>query len=372
MIGLLVGLGGTAGLAEDDPLSGAAFQQRLEQTISIYFSRLPLREALQSVSRSHRVALLLDRRIDPDQPLDLALQDTPLAEAVGQVARQVGAGVAWLGPVGYLGPPNAAEQVRTVAEIHRQQAAKIRGPLGDALSASAPVHWEDFASPRNLLEQAAEQAGVSLAGLEQVPHDLWAAANMPPLPLTDRLTLILIQFDLGFVLRAESRTVELVRLPKQVSLAQRFPGGPALAQRIAQWRTLVPECQIETAGNDLVVRGRLEDIERLQALMRSSTGKRTSTASSGQPARSQLTEKRFTVRQAQGPLEEILQKLASGLGMELRIDRPAFEAAGIALDRPVSFSVEEATFDELLRAVLEPVGCTYRRAGNTIEVRPAP
>ncbi len=368
---LLVGAVGTVQSAENHWLSGAALHERLQQPTSVYFSRLPLREALQSISRSHNVALLLDRRIDPDQPLDVAIQDTPLVEAIAQVAREAGAEVAWIGPIGYVGPPQATGRVRTVAEIHRQQASKIGGSLKSALLAAAPVQWNDFATPRRLLEQAAEQAGVSLDGLERVPHDLWAGTDLPPVALTDRLTLILIQFDLGFVVRAKSRTLELVPLPERVQLVQRFPGKAPLARHATQWRSMLPNCEIEAAGRDLVVRGRLEDLERLQELMQGSSTKRTRTASPAPAARSQLARKRFTVRRAQGPLEDMLRELASGLGMELRIDRAAFEAAGIALDRPVSFSVENATFDELFRAVLDPVGCTYRRSGNVIEVWPA-
>jgi hypothetical protein len=37
----------------------------------------------------------------------------------------------------------------------------------------------------------------------------------------------------------------------------------------------------------------------------------------------------------------------------------------------VSFSVRDATVDELFEAVLSPAGCTFRREGKTILVVPA-
>jgi hypothetical protein len=69
-----------------------------------------------------------------------------------------------------------------------------------------------------------------------------------------------------------------------------------------------------------------------------------------------------------GPL---LQWLAKRLEVELRIDQAGLERAGISLEQQVSFSVTEATLDELFAAVLTPAGCTFRREGSVIYVGPA-
>ena len=73
-----------------------------------------------------------------------------------------------------------------------------------------------------------------------------------------------------------------------------------------------------------------------------------------------------------GQLGRVLDQLAARLELELRIDREALQQAGISLDAPVSFSVKNATIDELLEAVLAPAGCTFRREGKVVEIRPAP
>ena len=53
------------------------------------------------------------------------------------------------------------------------------------------------------LAQLGQRSGVEITGLEQVPHDLWAAADLPPISLVARLTLIAVQFDLTFKVAGE-------------------------------------------------------------------------------------------------------------------------------------------------------------------------
>ena len=67
----------------------------------------------------------------------------------------------------------------------------------------------------------------------------------------------------------------------------------------------------------------------------------------------------------------MLEQLAASVGLQLKIDREALGEAGISLQQPVSFSAQEATLEELFEAVLAPAGCTFRRQGNVLEIRPA-
>ncbi len=75
--------------------------------------------------------------------------------------------------------------------------------------------WEDLATPRELVAQLARENGLKITGLEKVPHDLWAAADLPPISLVDRLTLIAIQFDLTFAVADGGRRLKLVTLPSE-------------------------------------------------------------------------------------------------------------------------------------------------------------
>ena len=225
---------------------------------------------------------------------------------------------------------------------------------------------DDFATPRELLSRLAESAGIRLEGTEQVPHYLWSAADLPALPLVDRLTLIAVQFDLTFRIAADGRSMELVPVPDRVALVRRYPGGrdhEVLAQR---WSQLAPESQIKVVGGEIVVRGLVEYHELLGASQQA-TARRLPKP----PSTAKRREVRFTVQNAKGPLDRLVAELAEKLQVEVRIDRDALERAGISPSQTVSFGVKDATVDELFEAVLSPAGCTFRREGKTIVVVPA-
>jgi hypothetical protein len=59
------------------------------------------------------------------------------------------------------------------------------------------------------------------------------------------------------------------------------------------------------------------------------------------------------------------------LQLEVKMDPAAMAKAGISLEQPVTFSVTDATVDELFEQLLRPVGCTFRRQGQVIEILPA-
>ena len=67
---------------------------------------------MASLSRAQRVAVLIDRRVDPNQKLDLQLSGVPMDAALQQIADRCGLGVSRLGAVVYLGPPPAADHLR--------------------------------------------------------------------------------------------------------------------------------------------------------------------------------------------------------------------------------------------------------------------
>ena len=346
-------------------LTGSALAKQLGEPVDVYWSGTPLRRALGSLSHTRRVAVLIDRRVDPGQELDLKLNGLPLDRVFREVAENRGLGLCWLGPVAYLGPTRATARVRTLAELRREEVRSLPTALGRKFLLPERVRWEDFATPRDLLSELAAQSGVEISGLELVPHDLWAAADLPPLSLVDRLTLIAGQFDLTFQIAADGTAIALIPVPDDVAIVRSYPGGRQPGQLAEKWAVLVPESQIKVVAGKVLVRGLLEDHERIKGSARP-PHRRSPT-----PARGAEGEKRFTVRDGKGQLGPVLEQLAARLEVQLRIDEEALQQAGISLQQPVSFSVENATFDELFEAVLNPVRCTFRRQGTVIEIRPA-
>jgi hypothetical protein len=345
--------------------TGPALEERLAKTVNITWEGNPLRQALTDLSRAQGVAVLIDRRVDPGRKLDLSLEQVRLGAALQDIARRQGLGVSRVGPVAYFGPPGVAARLRTVTALRTNDVGRLPPTAGRLWLASRPMAWKDFATPRELLTQLAEQNGLVLHGLQPVPHDLWAAADLPPLTLVQRLTLIAVQFNLTFEVAADGKTVTLVPLPDDVAIVRSYDGGRQPQEVARQYAALAPNAQIKVVGPQIQVRGLLEDHEWLASPTRA--GKPPP-----RPPRRDAPEVRFdnvVVREA--PVGRVLQDLAKRANLDLRIDRQGLAAAEISLDQRVSINLQNVTVDELIEEVVKSTRLRWSRRGNVLEIGPA-
>jgi len=346
-------------------VTGAALQRQLASPVDIVFGDSPLRQSLSDLSRSQNVAIVTDRRIDPDQRLHVRLTGVPLSEALEEIARERRLGIAQLGPVAYLGPPEPASRIRTLAALRETEARRLGNKAARRFLARASMRWGDFATPRELLAQLAKQAGITIDGLDRVPHDLWAAADLPPMTWIDRVTLIANQFDLTFAIRDADR-IELVAVPNRAAIVRDYPGGAdpkATAERLG---ALLPNAEVKVVDQRVSVRARLEDHLRITSAGRSSPA--TSKPGPAATAAASVRISRFAVKDQ--PLASVLEQLAKKLRFELRLDREALQKAGVSPDHRVSAELENTTLDAILRELLRDTSLDFRHTGNVVEIIP--
>lgn len=343
----------------DEWLTGPALRQQLAQPVKLAWTDVPLRKGLADLSRSQRVAILLDRRVDPGTLLGESLQDVPLEIALERLARSQQLGVSWYGPLVYLGPPTAAHRLRTLAALRTSDAKSLPTKRRLPFTRQQPWRWEDFVTPRELIESLAAEAKIELSGTEQIPHDLWAAADLPPLSWVERLTLIANEFDLTFEFDSDGGRVTLIETPSQVTLERSYAAGKDPQRLLKKWAQAAPNAQLEAAGEKIIVRGTVEDHEMIN-------GK----SQAAKPAAGGTEVYTLAVRDQ--PLGPVLKELGQRLALQLHIDEPALKAADISLDRRVSFSVDKVSLDELFQAALEPAGLMFRRRDKTLDIYPAP
>jgi hypothetical protein len=126
----------------------------------------------------------------------------------------------------------------------------------------------------------------------------------------------------------------------------------------------VPEARADLKGDTLSVDGRIEDHELLAELLRGQLGRK----SAGRVQRK--TKQVYTLRVQEQPVGAVLQQMAAKLDWSVEIDHESIRAAGLSLEKRVSFSVENSDADELLNAVLQPAGLDYRRDGERLRIVP--
>jgi hypothetical protein len=344
-------------------LTGRGLDEKLAEPITVEWSEAPLKRAIADLARAHRVGLLLDRRVDPERSVTLAVKATPLAGVCDQLAASAGIGFCRLGPLGYFGPGRTCNDLPTVAALRDEDVAHLPSAARIAWSRASAGGWPDFATPRELVEQLAQAAGAQVEGLGQVPHDLWAAADLPPLTVAQRLTLVAAQFDLAIEILDDGRAVRLIPWPERPTIERTYSAGTRARELAEQWAALAPRSQLRVEGTKVVVRGPLEDQQRIAARGKTSTRP----AQPKRPAGIQV----YTLKLEAVPLDRLLAKLGQQLDLQFEIDQPAVDRAKIDMRQNVSLKVEQATLDQLLAAALKPAGLTFVRQGTKVRVRPS-
>ena len=153
------------------------------RTASVHWQQVPLGEGLQRIARTYGAVVFLDRRVDPTSRLTLDTRDADLTETLKQTAAAAGLGVSQVGPLSYVGPAATADALRTLAALRGEGIAKLPAASRAALVERRPIQWMRLAEPRAIVAEAVSARGWQLAGAERIPHDLWPAGELPPLPL---------------------------------------------------------------------------------------------------------------------------------------------------------------------------------------------
>lgn len=340
---------------------GAELDGQLDSPVGGRWGSNPLRAALGNLARNQEVAIFLDRRVDPDQTVDLVIADTPLRVLFQRLADQLQLGVGQVGPVIYLGPPRTAAVLGTVAALREEQDQRLPSAVRSRLRRTQPLRWPELTTPREVIQDLADEAGLQVAGLEQIPHDLWPEVDLPPLTFAQSLSLILAGFELTFDYAPDGSAAQLTPLPAKASITRRIPlrGSPAAVG--AEIRQRFPDARFTIEAGSVVVDSTVEVSAAIRRLLDGASSR-----SKPPPAKAKA-EKRYTLRVQSQSLGAVAAAIAKEAGVELRFDPRAEELR----DKLVRLDVKDVILEELLRTLLEPGGLTYRLDEQTLEIRPA-
>ncbi|HEY4258654.1 MAG TPA: hypothetical protein VGM98_00785, partial [Schlesneria sp.] len=101
----------------DGFVTGQKFQIELAQSTSGTWANVEFRAVLNALATQRRVAILLDRRIDPTRSIPVEIRELPFREAVQVVAHQASAELCVPGNLVYVGLPAAVKRLRTLIEL---------------------------------------------------------------------------------------------------------------------------------------------------------------------------------------------------------------------------------------------------------------
>lgn len=377
-VGLLIVFGTSRPLAAQQPpskpaalLTGTKFSDALLSPLSLSWTDRPLRAGINELSELKRVSVLLDRRLDPSSPVSLQAQKVATMQIVKQAAKPLNADISVVGNVLYVGPQLTALRLRTVIDLrHDEVLAQINSAKGKpspavvtARTSRRSVAWEDLATPAEIVNLIAQKYELTVDGMDAVPHDLWAKGALPSVTSSEALQLILGQFDLSFEWGEPGKSVRVVALPEAPRVERTYEVGTKAEQLAKSLPQDVPEAGIAVKGTKLIVSGRSEEHDQIDAILHPNRA----VARKPNAAPPQVL---FTFEVKNVRLIDFMQNFEKQSDFRFDYDPDELEQAGVKLTREVTLKMQRAKPAELMRVLFADSGIDFEIDGTTVKVRP--
>jgi hypothetical protein len=369
---LLVSVAGTASRARAQTAVVAAGARRSEGRVSVTWQGQQLGAGLARLAELQQVAIWIDRRVDPSTSVDASASNQPLLDVLRGLGEPHGWSATAFNGIAYFGPKQTADELATLAALARQQVAKAPTSTRNAWLKSDAWSFPRLSQPRELLGGLAKSAVASISGAELVPLDLWPARSLPPMPVVDRVILLLSGFDLTCEISADGRRLNIVPIKRPVQIRREYSVPAARTADVNRVLTAMPAAKTERHGQRMTVFASIEEHEQLTAALRGrpQPANHAKPPSTDHPA-TQLSNQRFTLRIENKPVGAVIDHLAKQLDLEVTWD-PALQAGPkTRRDAFVSCEVREANIDGLLKAILSPAKLAFQRDGRRVAIRDA-
>jgi hypothetical protein len=359
VVGLLLAHAVAASLRAQDPLplkTGSDFRKELDNHIDILWKdKRPLRPALAKLSEARNVAIVLDRRVDPDQTVEFAVNDVSLEQALRQLASRQKLGIALVDGTVYLGPESATARLGTIAAIQHDKLQQVSSRK--AKLTLPALETEPLSSPRELLEAWAASTGVQLYNADRIPHDLWPAMRYPAQSSATRACLILAGFDLAIEFSPDGSAARVIPMIEKPVLTRSYDGGGNPKNRAAEFTKMFPRADVKMDGSKIVVAGSYEDHDYIARLLRGEKIRRTEVGPG---------EKRYTLEVTNKQVGAVAAALGQQTGIEVEFDA----AVKDKLDTLVTFKVKDVNLEELFKAMLGPAKLDFLMVEGKIRIIP--
>lgn len=361
-----------------EPLAGKPFEAALDKKVGVAWGGQignTLRDVVRQLTESQHVSIIVDRRVDPTQSIELTIPPTPLREVLAALAHRAECETSIVSNVVYVGPVDAAKKLRTLVELRSGELSKLMSNAAPAKSPwrNRPVSltkrmtfaWQDLDRPRDILQQVAVKFQIEIDGLDKLPHDLWAGASLPQMTATEALSLLLVQFGSTFEFVPDRAAIRIVPIPQRVLIERTHTIPANLSVTLEAARKQFADAEIEQSGLKLVVRGTVEQHVDIAAWLKPGGQKPLKPAVS-----TPLRQRRFkSIKQDNVALGDVI-KTFTDYGVKFSYDAEEFAEAGISLDKKIDINTKDASVEKLFRELFEPAGIEVTIDGESVRLRP--
>lgn len=253
-------------------LTGKQAQESLDRKRSATLQAVPLLDAISDLQASLQYAIILDHRIDPDQPITLATGMVDSREVLRGIAQAAGADVAFADRFAVVGPPASVDRLRTVLEIRRSEVRALRKKLSSQVYGlwfdDVGAGWPSLMQPDYFVTQQIQMAGMTRQSGFELPYDAWRSQQLPGLDLVERLTVVLNQFGRTFQV-AENGTVSIMPVEENPTVRRRVRIPTDRRSAVESFlQNQDPAVAASWSGNRVTLQGRIELIESVERIVR--------------------------------------------------------------------------------------------------------
>ena len=342
--------------------------RQLDQRVSITWQGQQLGDALQRLADAQRIALWVDRRVDPGISVNLAVEGRPLREALDQVAEPHGYAAGPFQDVLYFGPKQTASELATLATRAKDSLSKAPPAVRWRWLKAEPWSFARLSEPRALVRDLIQSTGAISQDDKLVPHDLWPARTLPPLSAVDRMVLLLAGFDLTCQVSNDGRQVRIVPIKRPVHVTRAYSIRRDRLPAVESILAAMPDVVKRGEGGRLVLSARVEEHDRIASAIRGQAPSNRE-RSSASPS-SSVSERRFTLKIENQPVGAVVDQLARQLTLEVTWDAALKADPKRGREALASCDVQQADLDGLLKAVLASAKLDFEREGAKVISRP--
>lgn len=345
---------------------GEEFQERLEDPGLASLSGMAFQETLEQIEKSYGLACFRDRRIDPEQIVELAESRGDIRDLLNHLGNSVGGRVSFTGHAVYFGPEIQTRLLRSLIagrELDLKRA--FRNRPGRAWIESKDFSWPILSEPRQLVLELAQTVGVTVNNPEAIEHDVWASGTIPDATAAEVFSILLLGFDLTFKLADDGKSMTLIPLPTARELMLSDIYRLKTDEDPENWQRVAPAAEISVRGRSVTVKGLVEDHEAIRDLR---NGKRQ-LDSSDSIQLLPLSKRLFTLALKDVPASAVLKELEKS-GIQFVWDQNTFSAANIDFNAHVEINVQEVNAEEFFQVLLGPLGIEFELSGVTVTMRP--
>ena len=340
------------GDSEVEWLRGRELDRALLLPRSVDWDNARLGPRLHELSRRQKIAVFIDRRVDPTRRATFTIRDATWEQLVWQLAAEYEVGVCRLDNVYYFGPVDVCRSLPVLFERLKVQMSRDRKEFESDWRRKSDVHWRRLGQPLKLLEQAARRRYISIENPGKLHFDLWDEQHLPKMSFIQQAVLLVVGFDCWLEAREKGRVLYLTDYPQPESgtlTVGNVQDARAVTRKLAEE---FPDSRVRHLGRSVTLQGSLNDIARM----------RRKIIDDQRPFAGENSYSTFAL-QATNSRGVILQSLCRQLGVELQYE-PELKRL---LDERIELKID-ATAPEIIEKVLHGTGLSFRLTRGQLRI----